>query len=385
MVMGLSIAGLLALNVALTGELNYQGGERKTFYDRFPFDGEGTTFDSAGFWMTTESLGPVVGEEDDEGTSERTGPARARIEIWESLLWNLGYYWVGRFAGALPYFGSAVLALLLFLVLGPRSRAGWLALVAVGLSVLAYIWIIPDNWYGGGGTVGNRYFLNILPAFLFLVPRGRERWVAGGGAVLAAVFLAGVLLSPVSHSRRPGDHATRGAYRLLPAELTMLNDLSVFTERWRKKRPFGFVGNRQRHADADAYNLYFMDNGTWGKERYGERVGFWLRAGARAEIVLRAFDLAPVRRVVLRFTGGPFGDVVSVRRGWSSERLSVGPGQSREVALTVGRGVRYYDTFLHVLHLRSRRGAPLADGRPVGAFVEIRLEMGPPFASSALP
>ena len=30
-VMGLSILALLAMNVALTGEVNYQGGERKTF------------------------------------------------------------------------------------------------------------------------------------------------------------------------------------------------------------------------------------------------------------------------------------------------------------------------------------------------------------------
>ena len=65
--------------------------------------------------------------------------------------------------------------------------------------------------------------------------------------------------------------------------------------------------------------------------------------------------------------------------------VSVGPGQSREVTLPVGRGLRYYDTYLHVLHLRSRRGAPLPDGRPVGAFVEIRLEMGPPNAPPAAP
>ena len=384
-VMGLSILTLLAMNVALTGEVNYQGGERKTFYDRFPFDEEGTTFDDAGHWMTTESLGPLVAERDDEGTSERTGPARARIEIWESLLWNLGYYWTGRFGGALGYFGAAVIALVLFVLVGPRSREGGLALVAILLSAVAYIWIIPDNWYGGGGTVGNRYFLNMLPAFLFLLPRGRERWVLAGGFAMAAVFLVPLFLSPVHHSRRPGDHATSGPFKLLPAELTMLNDLSIFTERWRKKRPFGFVGNPQRHADPDAFALYFMDDGTWGKEEYGGRAGFWLRAGSRTELVLRAFDLAPVRRIALRITGGPLGDVVSVRRGFSSVRLSVGPGQAREVSVAVGRGVRYYDTFLHVLHLSSRRGAPLADGRSVSAFVEIRLEMGLPFQGQAGP
>jgi hypothetical protein len=384
-VLVLGAVAFFGLNIALTGEWNYQGGERKIFYDRFPFDETGATFDDAGLWMTTESVGPLVGESDEAGTSERSGPARARVELLESFAWNLVYFWVGRFGGALGYFGAAVVALALYLLAGPRSRAGGLALVAIGLSILAYLWIIPDNWYGGGGTVGNRYFLNLLPAFLFLVPRRREAWVAIGGAVLGAVFLLPVLVSPVDHSRRPGDHATAGPFKLLPAELTMLNDLSVFTERWRKKRPYGFVGNAARHADADAYNLYFLDDGTYGKESWGGRSGFWLRAGSRAEVVVRAFDIAPLERIVVRVSGGPLGDVVSVRHGWSSERVRVGPGQTREVVFSVGRGLRYYDTFLHVLHLRSRRGGPLSDDRDVGAFVVIRLEMGAPSSTSARP
>ena len=381
-VMGLVVAALFGLNIALTGEWNYQGGERKTFYDRFPLDERGTTFDNAGLWMTTDGLGPLVAERDDEGASERTGPARARVEIWESLAWNLGYYWVGRFGGALGYFGGAVVALLVFLV-GPRSREGALALLAVALSALAYMWIIPDNWYGGGGTVGNRYFLNLLPAFFFIVPRGRERWVLAGGALLGAVFLGGILASPVHHSRRPGEHATAGPFKWLPAELTMLNDLSVFTEAWRKKRPFGFVGNAERHADASAYNLYFMDEATFGKDTWSGEAGFWLRGGGQGEVVLRVFDIAKVTQVRVHLTGGPVGDVVKVSLGWSRERVSVGPGQRRSVVFRPGRGLRYYDTYLHVLRFRSLRGAPLADGRSVGAFVAIELETGPPFAEAS--
>ena len=373
----LTAASLYGLNAAITGELNYQGGERKTFYGRFPFDASGATFDDSGVWMTTNQLGPLVAGRDEEKVTVASGPARDAAEIRESFAWNLGYFWVGRFGGAFAYFFPAVLALALFLARGPRDRAGWLALVAVSLSWLAYISQIPDNWYGGGGTVGNRYFLAVLPAFLFLVPSRRAWWVSAGALLGAVVFLAPVLASPVAHSLRPGAHATRGAFRFLPAELTMLNDLSVFTETWRKKRPFGFVGNPERGADPDAYFLYFMDDGTFGKEEWAGRAGFWLRGGASAEVVLRAFDLAPVDRVVLRVAGGPLGDTVTARLGWRSRRVSVGPGQVAEVELPAGRGLRYYDTYLHVLRLESRRGAPLADGRVAGAFVDARLVMGP--------
>ena len=378
-VLVLTAASLYGLNAACTGELNYQGGERKTFYGRFPFDATGATFDDSGTWMTTNQLGPLVAGRDEEKVTAQTGPARNPAEVRESFAWNLGYYWIGRFGGALAYFFPAVLALALFLLGGPRDRAGGLALTAVTLSWLAYIWIIPDNWYGGGGTVGNRYFLNLLPGFLFLVPVRRAGWVVAGSVLAAGVFLAPMLLSPVEHSLRPGDHAMRPAFKVLPAELTMLNDLSLFTETWRKKRPFGFVGNPERGADPDAYHLYFLDDGTFGKEEWAGRKGFWLRGGASAEVVLRAFDLAPVERVVLRVAGGPLGDTVSARLGWRSGRVTVGPGQLAEIDLPAGRGLGYYDTYLHVLRLSSRRGGRLADGREVGAFVDARLVMGPRF------
>ncbi len=380
-VLAVAAASLYGLNGVATGDLNYQGGERKTFYGRFPFDASGATFDDSGTWMTTNQLGPLVAGRDDESVTVQSGPARNPGELRESFAWNLGYFWVGRFGGALAYFFPAAVALAFFLLGGPRDRAGWLALAAIGLSWIAYIWIIPDNWYGGGGTVGNRYLLSILPAFVFLVPARRAWWVAGGAGVAAAVLLVPVLVAPVRHSLRPGDHATRPAFQILPAELTMLNDLSVFTEPWRKKRPYGFVGNSERHADPDAYFLYFMDDGTFGKEEWAGRPGFWMRSGASAEVVVRAFDLAPVERVVLRVSGGPLGDTVTARLGGGSRRVTVGPGQVAEIELPADRGVRYYDTFLHVLRLHSRRGARLADGRSVGAFVDVRLVMGPPFGS----
>ena len=37
-----------AINAAVTGELNYQGGERKIFYESYPFEHPGATFDNRG-------------------------------------------------------------------------------------------------------------------------------------------------------------------------------------------------------------------------------------------------------------------------------------------------------------------------------------------------
>jgi hypothetical protein len=231
--------------------------------------------------------------QDEAQQSRRTGPLRAPGEIRSSFLRNLGYFWVGRFGGVLPYFAPALLALLAFLVLGPRDRSGWLALAALVVSWLFYIKMIPDNWYGGGGAVGNRYFLNLLPLVFLLLPRGRELLVAVPGVVVSALFLLPVWRHPVSHSLNAGDHAVSGPFLKLPAELTMLNDLSVFTEPWRKKRPYGDTeGDPHKGwpADPKAYFLYFFDAGTYGRETVGEEQGFRLRGAAPAEVVLRALE-----------------------------------------------------------------------------------------------
>jgi glycosyl transferase family 87 len=369
------------LNAAVTGEMNYQGGERKTFYGVLPFEAHGVTFGNSGQWMRTDTLGPLVQGEDKEPQPRGTAPARPRAEIRASFLRNLGYFWIGRFGGALPYYAPAVLALLVFLAVGPRTLAGWLAVVTLVISWLFYITQIPDNWYGGGGTVGNRYFLNLLPLAVLFWPPGREGLVAGVGGAASAALLLPIWAAPVFHSLRPGDHSMHGAFRLLPAELTMLNDLGVCAEPWRKKRPYGDTeGDPRRPGSADprAYFLYFMDDGTYGKDSLDGTEGFWLHGGTSGEVVLRSLE--PVRRMTLRVTGGPAGDEVTLRQGGQERTLSVGPGASAEAALEPGPGFAFNETVVYVLRFRSRRGAP-APGRPerpLGAFVRISLEVGKP-------
>ena len=286
--------------------------------------------------MTTDQLGPLV-----EGPTRRSRPAAPdrcgrRDELRGSFVRNLGYFWVGRFGGVAGVLLPRLLALVLFLAAGPRDADGWLAVAALVVSYLFYIWMIPDNWYGGGGTVGNRYFLNLLPLRSFFLPARREP----GRGWRGAAALRGL------PGARSGWHPLRALaaarattrcerpFRLLPPELTMLNDLSVFTEAWRKKQPYGDTeGDPHKHwpADPKAYYLYFTDDGTYGAgaARWAAE-GFWLRGGEPAEVVLRALE--PVRRMTMRASP-------AARRATSHGRACGGtrgadrgrPGETRRV------------------------------------------------------
>ena len=347
-----------------TGELNYQGGERKTFYDRYPFD-PGVSFDSAGVWMTTDHVGPLVAGRDEDEQTDRVAPARAPEELRRSFLLNLGYFWLGRFAGAVPYFPGFAAAVLLFLALGPRERDGWLALAGVCAAWLGTVLLIPDNWYGGAGTIGNRYLLGFLPLALLLLPRGRGLVAAAFAVLVSGALLLPLWTSPVRHSLHPGDHATAAAFRILPAELTMLSDLSVFTDVWRKRRPYTAAGSAP-------YFLWFLDDSTFGQESSFGVEGFWLRGGEQGEVVLQA-QRTPAR-LTLRVTAGPKGDIVTVRLGGERRQLVLQPLKSGELVFDspVAR-LGYYGKPLYRLQLGSRFGGPTErDRRPLGSFVVIQ-------------
>jgi hypothetical protein len=356
---------------AVTGEWNYQGGaERKTFYGVLPFEDEKTTFGNSGIWMSTNQVGPS--SEGALATSQGAEPGRSAEEFRASFLWNLPWFWVGRYGGVVPYFFPVAVAVLLFLLAGPRTPEGWLALLALVVSWLFYIWLIPDNWYGGSGTLGNRYFLNVLPLGMLLVPRGRERIFAALGA-LGLVFVLPMFGSPVKHALDPGEHAKHPPFQMLPAEVSMLNDLAVFGEPWRKKRPYGDMSR-----DPSAYYLYFPDDGAFGKEERADESGFWLRGNAAAEVFLRAQE--PIRRLTLRLTGGGRGDVVTIRLGGVSETVTLGPNESKEVVFAPALGFPYKDTFVHVLKFTSTRASRSPEGsdtRELGSFVTMKLEVVP--------
>jgi hypothetical protein len=404
---GAVLAGTTALLFLLTGvfcgEINYQGGERKTFHQvQFPFEGR-VTFGNSGEWMGADQIGPKVegrdpgalgrilsmlglgaDRTDDSGDGAVEGKRWTRAEnavgpdeLARAFPRNLVYFWIGRNAGLILYFAPLAVVLLTFLLLGPRSLAGWLAVASLVLSLLAYIRIIPDNWYGGSGTLGNRYILNALPLAILLVPRGRELLVGVAGALAGALTVGSILLSPLANSLHVGRHTLDAPFRLAPVELTMLNDVGILQEPGRKKQPVGDVGDELtgRPPVPGSYFLYFPDDVSYGREEAFGGVGFWLRGGASGEVIVRSYW--PARRMRLTFVGGAEGTRVWAEVGGCREALALLPRAHRTIECDPGPGTVYHDTRLYVVRFRSSHGARIEDPveRSLAAFVLIELDV----------
>ena len=276
--------GLFAWNVAITGEWNYQGGEdRGTFYSAdpdlagprlggFPFQTPERTFDTTGIVRETNRV-PV----------EVLTTSDALIHVFRR---NLGYFLFGRHTGFIPYFFPGAMAVVLFIV-ATRHRPlwQWLALAAGVGSALFLILYMPYSYSGGGGPVGNRYFLGVYPVFLFVTPPlasavGPLVAIAGG-----ALFTAQLVINPFTTSFEPSEHVKSGPYRWLPAEMTLLNDLPMNVTPSKVKQPLGGV---------PPVNAYFLDDNVYRPEPRPPEIppemgdGFWVRGKSRAEFMLRA-------------------------------------------------------------------------------------------------
>lgn len=361
-------AGLFGINAAITGEFNYQGGYRKTFYSSigFPFANDRETF---------ENIGEV------HGRSDVLVDTLANTNTMTVLRHNVRYFLAGRFSGFIPYFFPGALALGLFLA---RRRAQhvwqWLLLAAVALEVLTLLLITPYTWAGGGGPVGNRYFLSFYPVFLFLMPPVATFAPAVAALVLGTAFTAKVVFNPFWSSFHPGEHPKSGPLRLLPIELTMLNDLPLAAspDRWRRRLKDGMLA-------------YFPDDNAYTPEDDS----FWLRGGRRADVILRAplLDLGEGRwagrqiaRLHATIVNGAKANQVTIHTGRASEVLTMSAGERRTVTLEMPQGLPYrpYETptsYVYVLSFETTDGfvpfletPPSNDARFLGALVTLTPE-----------
>ena len=309
-------------NAAATGEWNYQGGERATFYNLdgkpFPFERDGVGFE--------------VGDERSRSEGEVGNEFAAHV-FWPNLRDNLAYFFVGRYAGVIPYFFPAALALLVMLMT-PRRRALWQWLVFAAVMLQMFVFIIqqPYTYFGSAGALGNRYFLPGYGAALFLLPAWRSPLLALLPWLVGGLFVGKVVISPFYFSAHPSFAAKQGPLRLLPAELTNLNDLPINTERNRVRVIYGGIG-----PDDPQFQVYHFDDNAYLPE--SDR-SFWVRGEARAEMVFR--DEVPHRVLSLTLSCGPVPTTATIVTAAETQTVTVTPGAKTQIRVNLGDPFIYY-------------------------------------------
>lgn len=323
---GVVTAGF-AINAAITGEFNYQGGDRKTFYGRFPFETPADRFDALGIGMTTNEI--VV--------EEPLGPA-AFLKL---LGTNLGYFLVGRHFGFVPFFFPGVVAVALFLRRSsPRRRWQWAVLGAAALSAVALVVYMPYTWSGGGGPSGNRYFLSIYPVLLFVTPPlatiapAVTAWLGG------ALFTAHILINPFASAKRPHLSVERGALRALPIEMTMVTDLPIMIDPRRSHVPYG---------SDPLLHLYFLDHNA----HLPDAPGIWIAGRARSELIVRSYDRLSEMRV---FLSTPVANTVTVELGGASRTARLAGQRPQELVFSEPEGVYSRRSWAYLLAVRTEDG-----------------------------
>ncbi len=313
---GLAAGGLFAVNMAISGHWNYQGGGGRTsYYFEYPFQNDGIRPQAGAAKSREGLLTDVI-------FNPRT--------FTSNLTHNLQYFFLGRHTGMLGYFFPGMFAAIALLA-APRSRPGWQWLVLGSALAQGLIFVIatPYTWSGGG--VGNRYFFPGYAVMLFLLPPIESIAAALLPWAIGGLFVAPLVASPFTASFRPSDNAKSGPLRLLPVELTLLNDLPVFTEPERSRVWFGDLGQ----GDA-GFLVTFLDDNAYGAEA---DKSFWTRGRSRAEIVIKTDR--PIRKATFIVSTGPVPADVKVAIGGRRQALHLDEGQTAQVSMTMPPGLPY--------------------------------------------
>jgi hypothetical protein len=346
-----SYGAMVGLHRAFTGMSNPYAGDRKIFYGHFPEESPEVRYEDLGSsWSTKQAKFHFLGN---------------------VFLANCGYFFVGRHSGMLLYYFTAMLGVL-GLLQGPRSLERWLVALAVVGSILALIVMIPTNYHGGSGTIGNRYFMAVFPAFLFLMagaPSGRRLWTIG---LISGAFTLQLFTGPFQFSFRPALVAENLPFRLFPIEKTLVDSL-----------PYQGPARTRVFFGEGKILGYFVNGGAYGRD--GKEDAFWLEGGRTAELLLVTRERPKVFVFTIVNGGAPEntfrldGDVQRV------EERGLRPWESRDVIAVVTSPLRFqthFGNFKHVTLVRMKadkgmvlkyHGGP-QDGRYLGIRVLVRTD-----------
>lgn len=262
---------------------------------------------------------------------------------WNELAANLGFFLWGRHTGLALYMPFAVLALVLFALHGRRASRLWMLLASLAIVALFFLLFIPFNWQGGGGFVGNRYFVNVYPAFLFLVTRLRPRALVPVAYAVGGLFLGPVVLTQLGaavpeptmqfHTRNP-------PFTLFPVEHTLRQVPGYHTV---KMGDLLVMGRKDQ----------VLPRGQ----------SLWLRGADRVELWVKGRE--PLERGVFQVRSSVPDNRVRLEIGRDEEAVEVGPGTPGGAAARVtlepdepgGRFTRFGNPFVvHEMEVTVEEG-----------------------------
>jgi len=340
-------AGLVFFYYRQTGELSpklYYGGDRTAFFTDYPFDRPGNKFVS----HAKTSMDDYV--------------ERMYITPEVGAL-NLFYYFFGRFTGMFIYFFPAFFLLAVFFF-RKKIPEDWFILAAIFSSILiACILFAADSYFGGSGSVGNRYFLNIFPLFFFLGSRNRTFKYSVIPVFVAAILLAPTFMDGLFHSYRPRKAGIAFPVNCFPVEKTQFMHLPT------NENP------RARNLDVGGkYRVYFINDNFHALQNES----FWTKPGKEAELLL----LAPrkVNSFEVMLQNSPFKNRVTIQIEHKKKRGELKSGDSKVLVFEHIDGLKVSRGYLYQVKVKSSRtGAPdyenpaLDDMRHLGVNVHIEL------------
>ncbi len=274
---------------------------------------------------------------------------------------NFGYFLWGRHTGLFLYAPFTLLSLALFALFGWRDARRWGLLASLLAIALFFLLFIPDNWQGGGGFIGNRYFVNAVPAFLFLVTR-----IAPAALVLLGYAVGGLLLGPILFT----PFGAGGPEPTLQSHV--------------RNRPFRYFPLELGLREVPGYDKAEIGDFTLSGRRdvflpRGER--FWARGASFVELWLAS----PRKLSTLRFEVRSYapGNRVRVATAREERQLDFGEvdeaGSATGLSLAVGEPDRVRHLPRGILYLYRLEVEP-ADGRPRSWVREMPPNSCPAFA-----
>lgn len=312
-------SSLLMFNYVQTGEFNFMGGERRTFHGVYPYEKPGNKFE-VGFKMSADNY-------------------------WERFflsskmfVLNCFYYVFGRFTGMFIYFFPAFFILLLF-IFQRKIPEDKFILASIISAILVFVILDPGNYFGGSGSVGNRYFLCIYPLFFFLGFRNRVFKFSLLPVAVAIMLLSGVYVDSLFHSIYARSAGLSFPINLFPAEKTQYQTLPS------NENPRAF-GRLVRDGQRKAW-IHFINDNFWPIEENS----FWTNGDETLELFLAVPKDFKEFRVLLQ--NNPLPNTVTVQIENQVKKVRLKAEQETFVTFKNLNGLEIKDRHVYYIKIKS--------------------------------